>query len=201
MNIGNIEVIIKNGNVALENADCIVVPEFNDCASYGGVGAAISDCGMRHGLNIYHEAVQQNPLTSGQIMITESGLKNIKLAHLATVSAEKAEQFRVVFEAVLRLLAEAEKQRIKTIAMPELGTGIIGYLTQEQSARAIFAAVNQFSLHYPNTAINTVKLVIFRSSTAPAEKVLSSRSFDFKDEIGAKEFNIVEWFEGMGYGW
>ena len=201
MNIGNIEVIIKNGNVALENADCIVVPEFNDCASYGGVGAAISDCGMRHGLNIYHESVQQNPLTSGQIMITESGLKNIKLAHLATVSAEKAEQFRVVFEAVVRLLAEAEKQGIKTIAMPELGTGIIGYLTQEQSARTIFAAVNQFSLHYPNTAINTVKLVIFRSSTAPAEKVLSSRSFDFEDEIGAKEFNIVEWLEGMCYGW
>ncbi len=201
MNIGNIEITIKRGNIAVEKADCIVVPEFNDCASYGGVGASLTDCGMRKGLDIYNEAVEKKPLESGQVMITESGLKNIKLAHVATVNAEKDEQFRVVFEAVLRLLAEAEKQGITTIAIPELGTGIIGSLTQEQSARAIFAAVNQFSLHYPNTAINTVKLVIFRSSTAPAEKVLSSRSFDFKDEIGAKEFNIVEWLEGMGYGW
>ena len=201
MNIGNIEVIIKNGNVALENADCIVVPEFNDCASYGGVGAAISDCGMRHGLNIYHEAVQQNPLTSGQIMITESGLKNIKLAHLATVSAEKAEQFRVVFEAVVRLLAEAEKQGIKTIAMPELGTGIIGYLTQEQSARAIFAAVNEYVLHNSKTNIERLTLVIFRNSTTPAENVLARGKFDYQEEIGAKEFSVTKWFEGMGYGW
>ena len=126
MNIGNIEVIIKNGNIAVENTDCIVVPEFNDCASYGGVGASIANCGMRRGLDIYNAAAQTKPLESGQVMITESGLKDIKLAHLATVNAEKTEQFRVVFEAVLRLLAEAEKQGIKTIAIPELGTGIIG---------------------------------------------------------------------------
>ena len=201
MNIGNIEVIIKNGNVALENADCIVVPEFNDCASYGGVGAAISDCGMRKGLDIYNEAVQKKPLESGQVMITESGLKNVKLAHVATVNAEKDEQFRVVFEAVLRLLAEAEKQGIKTIAMPELGTGIIGNLTQKQSARAIFAAVNQYVLHNSETNIESLTLVIFRSSTTPAEEVLARGRFDYKEEIGAKEFSIVEWFEGMGYGW
>lgn len=201
MNIGNIEITIKRGNIAVEKADCIVVPEFNDCASYGGVGASLTDCGMRKGLDIYNEAVEKKPLESGQIMITESGLKDIKLAHLATVNAEKDEQFRVVFEAVLRLLTEAEKQGIKTIAIPELGTGIIGHLTQEQSARAIFAAVNEYVLHNPKTNIGRLTLVIFRSSTMPAEKVLSSRSFDFKDEIGAKEFNIVEWLEGMGYGW
>ena len=201
MNIGNIEVIIKNGNVALENVDCIVVPEFNDCASYGGVGASIADCGMRRGLDIYNAAAQTKPLESGQVMITESGLKNIKLAHVATVNAEKTEQFRVVFEAVLRLLAEAEKQGITTIAIPELGTGIIGSLTQEQSARAIFAAVNEYVLHNSKTNIERLTLVIFRSSTTPAEEVLTRGRFDYQEEIGAKEFSVSEWFEGMGYGW
>ena len=201
MKIGNIKVTIKRGNIAVEKADCIVVPEFNDCASYGGVGASIADCGMRRGLDIYNAAAQNKPLESGQVMITESGLKNIKLAHVATVNAEKNEQFRVVFEAVVRLLSEAEKQGIKTIAMPELGTGIIGYLTQEQSARAIFAAVNEYVLHNSKTNIERLTLVIFRSSTTPAEEVLARGRFDYKEEIGAKEFNIVEWLEGMGYGW
>ena len=101
MKIWNIEVIIKNGNIAVENADCIVVPEFNDCAFYGGVGASIADCGMRCGLDIYNAAAQTKPLESGQVMITEAGLKNIKLAHVATVNAEKAEQFRVVLKTFL----------------------------------------------------------------------------------------------------
>ena len=197
MNIGSINVIVKNGNIAEEKVDCIVIPEFTDWASYGGVGAAISACGMEKGLALYDTAVQQKPLALGHVMITESGLKNIKLAHVSTVNSQKETQFKVIFDAVLMVLLEAEKQGMKTIAIPELGTGVIGFLTQEQSARAIFCAVNQFSTRYLNSKIEEIRLVIFRNSTVPAETVLSKQSFEFENEIGEKQFNFEAWLEEM----
>lgn len=197
MNIGSISIIVKNGNIAKEKVDCIVVPEFSNCASYGGVGAAISACGMKRGLYLYDTAVQQEPLALGHIMITESGVTNIKLAHISTVNSQKETQFRVIFDAVLRVLAEAEKQGMKTIAIPELGTGVIGFLTQEQSARAIFSAVYQFSKLCPDSKIEEIRLIVFCNSTVPAETVLSQRLFEFKNEIGEKRFDVEAWIGEM----
>lgn len=198
MKIRNVDVIVKNGNIAMENVDCIVVPEFTNSASYGGVGGAIAANGMCSGLDRYEFAVQKKPLKYGEIMITDSGKNNIQLAHVATAGAGKSEQFRVVFEAILRVLQEADKRKFSRIAIPELGTGIIGRLTQDQSARVIFSAIDQFSIRYPDSCVKEVRLVIFRNSTVPAETVLASQSFDFKIETGEKKINLAEWLIGMG---
>ena len=97
----------------------------------------------------------------------------------------------------MQVLTEADNLGIKTIAVPELGTGIIGNLTQTQSAKAIFAAVSQFSQLKPQNTIEEIRLVIYNKPIEPAEKVLSQKTFDFKDEIGEKAFNLTEWLEGM----
>lgn len=193
MKIGKISILVKNGNLATEDVACIVVPEFKDCASYGGVGAAIYACGMSKGLDTYDKAVQQKPLNYGDVLITDSGKDNIKLAHVATAGATKDKQFEAVFKAVVRVLMEADKLNLPTIAVPEIGTGIIGSLTQEQSAKAIFAAVYQFGKLYPNAKVKEVRLVIYRSSILPAEKILSEQSFEYQNEVGEKEFNFAEW--------
>ena len=146
---------------------------------------------------IYDAIVHQEPLVLGRVLITESGLKDIKLAHVSTVNSQKETQFKVIFDAVLTTLLEDEKHGMKTIAIPELGTGIIGFLTQEQSARAIFSAVNQFAIHCPDSNIKEIRLVIFRSSTVPAETVLSKQSFEFENEIGEKQFSFEAWLEEM----
>ena len=39
--IGKINVQVVSGNIATMLVDAIVVPQFTDCASYGGVGGAI----------------------------------------------------------------------------------------------------------------------------------------------------------------
>ncbi len=197
MKIGNINVIVKNGNIAEEKVDCIVIHEFNDSAFFSNIAEDIIDCGMKEGFDLYDAAVQKQPLPLGHVMITESGLKNIKLAHVSTVNSQKETQFKVIFDAILMLLLEAEKQEMRTIAIPQLGVGFLGFLTPEQSASAIFGAVNQFAIHYPDSNIKEIRLVICYSSTVPAETVLSKQSFEFENEIGEKQFSFEAWLEEM----
>ncbi len=197
--INNIKIVVKNGNIAEENTVCIVVPEFKDCASYGGVGYAIEAAGMRAGLEAYDEAASNKPFNYGDVLITESGKAGVKLAHIATAGANHDEQFNAVLKAIFQTLASANALGIKNIAVPEVGTGIIGCLTSEQAAKAIFGAVFQFSKVYPQARIEEVTLVIFRGSTSPAEKVLSEQTYlDLKNEKGEKPFNFGEWLQGMG---
>ena len=201
--IKNIKIDVKNGNVATENVECIVVPEFDSCASYGGVGYAIKVAGMSAGLEAYGKVASDKPFNYGDALITESGKPNVKLAHVATAGANADEQFAVVVKAMFQVLVSANSLGLRTIAVPEIGSGIIGTLTPEQSAKAIFGAIAKFTMLYPETRIEKVTLVIYRGSTAPAEKVLSEQSYIekdgcIKDMRGEKEFNMAEWLHGIG---
>ena len=104
---------------------------------------------------------------------------------------------------MFQVLVSANSLGLKSIAVPEIGTGIIGTLTPEQSAKAIFAAIAKFTTIYPEARIEEVTLVIYRGSTAPAEKVLSEQSYIekngcIKDMRGEKKFNMAEWLKEMG---
>lgn len=197
--INNIKINVKNGNVATEKADCIVVPQFDSCASYGGVGRAIEIAGMAAGLEAYDKAATQKPFKFGDVLITRSGKAGVRLAHIVTAGVCKNEQFKVVLNAIFQMLVLAKDLKIHTIAVPEVGTGIIGHLTPEQSAKAIFGAIYQFSLKYPESGIEEIAFVIYHGSTAEAEEVLSQKSYlDLKDEKGKKDFDMAEWMHEMG---
>lgn len=197
MKIGKINIVVKQGNIASENVDCIVVPEFDSCASYGGVGYAICAAGMEAGLEAYDEEVSKKPLAFGEELITPSGKEGVWLAHVATAGAKADEQFYCVTKAVLQALISANDVGIKTIAVPELGTGIIGTLTPEQSAKAIFLAVENFNaIRNEDTTIQELRFVVYQGSTEPAEKVLAEKTYsEAKPEKGQKEFDICEWLK------
>ena len=199
-NIENIKINVKVGNLAAEMADCLVVPQFSSCASYGGVGRAIALAGMEEGLDIYDQKVKTQPLPFDRIIITDSGKAGVKLAHAATVGAKEDQQFRVVQNAMLRILLQAKRHGIRTIAVPEIGTGIIGCLTPEQSAKAIFSAVHICATMAPEHEVEEVTLVIYGGSTASAEKVLTEKSYINvdKDEVGQKEFDLVKFVTELG---
>jgi O-acetyl-ADP-ribose deacetylase (regulator of RNase III) len=175
--INNIKIDVKNGNLAREKAEFYVVPQFNSCASYGGVGGAIEEAGMVVGLDIYDKVASDKPFNYGDVLITKSGKPGIMLAHVATVGAKPDEQFGVVLRAMFKVLVSANSLGLKSIAVPEIGTGIFGSLTSEQSAKAIFGAIAKFTTIYPEASIEEVTLVIYRGSTSFAEKVLSERSY------------------------
>ena len=193
--IGKINVVIKNGDVTAENVDCIVVPQFRSEASYGGVGRSIYGAGMRRGLELYDDIVNANPLNYGDAVITESGRDGVWLAHVATAGADKDTLFKAVFQAVFNALKVARAKGVKSIAIPELGTGVIGSLTQEQSAKAILGAVVHFTSIFENAGIENITVCVVRGSTAPAEKVLTRISeMDINlFEKGEKEFDFEAW--------
>ncbi|MBQ8482362.1 MAG: macro domain-containing protein [Alphaproteobacteria bacterium] len=196
--IGNIEIEVINGNLAEQAVDCLVVPEFNYCASGGGVGRAIYRAGMSDGMNEYDNKAHTSPLECGDVMFTKSGRLDTLLAHVATVDAQRDEQFMVIFKAVVNTLVKANELGVRTIAVPELGTGIIGCLTQEQAARAIFGAIYKFTELKPENILKSISLVIFGNSTQPAEKVLSDESYKkLRQESGQKKFNMAKWLIGM----
>ena len=197
--IGNINVVVKNGNIAEETADCIIVPEFNTCASYGGVGYAMKVAGMSAGLEEYDKKVHVRPLQLGEMLMTDSGKPGVKLAHVATADAKAENQFSIVEDAIYKTLVAANVQKLQHIAMPELGTGIIGALTQEQSALAIFSAVYKFTTENPNASIKTISLVVYNASIEPALKVLKTKAYvkDSRGQTGKKKFSIADWLFGM----
>lgn len=57
----------------------MLIPEFNSCASYGGVGYAIEVAGMGAGLETYDKVASDKPFNYGDVLITESGRLGIKL--------------------------------------------------------------------------------------------------------------------------
>ena len=200
--IQDITVVVKRGNIANEDVDCIVVPEFNNCASYGGVGGAINAAGMSAGMDIYDKEAQRKKLNLGEAMITESGKDGVKLAHIVTSGARQNEQLGVVNNAVFNTLMSVNGKGVRSIALPEVGTGIIGSLTQEQSAKAMFNAVYKFAQSNPDSDIKEISLVVYRGSTEPAEKILQDKSYiNFSDkEKGEKEFDIGAFAAEMDTG-
>jgi len=197
--INGININIKNGDLTAETADCLVVPEFNSCSSRGGVGAAIEDAGMAEGLDAYDAIVKKQPREFGDAILTPSGRAGVQLAHVVTAGADDNNQFRVVNTAMYKALVAANAHGLKTIALPELGTGIIGSLTQEQSAKAIFNAVYRFSQECPSSSINGVSFVVFRGSTEPAQKVLDSKSYvdSTAPQKGKKPFSLSAFARGL----
>ena len=197
--IGKINVNVKVGDVTAESVDCIVVPQFRSEASYGGVGRSIYGAGMRKGLELYDDIVNANPLNYGDAVITESGREGVWLAHVATAGANEDTLFKAVYEAIFNALKVARAKGVKSIAIPELGTGIIGSLTQEQSAKAMLGGVMHFTSIFQNADIENITICVFRGSTTPAEKVLARISEMDIDlfEKGEKEFDFGAWLEEM----
>lgn len=202
LRLGGIKVRIVRGDVTEQHADCIVVPEFCNCACYRGIGGVCANRGLRAGMEAYDRHVTANPLYFGDAFLTYGGRNNLLLGHVATIGAKKDEQFATVYKAMYNIIRDCNQMpytSCQSIAVPELGIGVTGHLTQEQSARAIIGAVDAFSRVCGATIIKEVILCIYHTSTEPANKVLAEGSYrDFKPEAGQKPFDPVAWIHGMG---
>ena len=198
--IGKITTNVVNGNIAAMGVDAVIIPEFDNCASYGGVGGAMARSGAKLGLDEYNKKVQNSPLAYGDALITPSyGGMSKYLLHVATVGSSKEEAFAVTYKAVYKALQLAEEAHVRTLAVPAIGNGIIGSLTLKQSAKAIFRAVADFSEKMQHH-IAEITMVIYGSpeDAEPAQAVLDSQSYlGAENEIGQKRFDPIEWMEGF----
>jgi O-acetyl-ADP-ribose deacetylase (regulator of RNase III) len=115
---------IELGDIAQADAEAVVNAANNELWMGSGVAGALRRAG---GAVIEQEAVRQGPVAVGESVITSAGhlpaLHVIHAAAMAPGRAASAESVRAATASALRLAAE---QRISSIALPALGTGVGG---------------------------------------------------------------------------
>lgn len=197
--IGNVTVAILEGDITKRKVDAYVIPQFTSCASYGGVGGAIHRAGGTAGLAEFHRRASGTPFSFGDVTETESGGGNAKYhLHAVTVGSDAEREFRVVHTAIVRAIGIAAVNGLQSIAVPALGTGIIGHLTPEQSARAILSAIAALAVNQVPSAVPAmrVEVVIFndqRACQSFCDALASDDYLSASEESGHKEFDIEEW--------
>jgi O-acetyl-ADP-ribose deacetylase len=194
--IGDISVRIILGDITSIEVDAYVVPHFQSAASYGGVGGAVARAGGKTGIDEFDLYVgKQGTLDFGTVHITESGGGNSNyLINVVSVGSGFENEFRVVAETVYNALVEAQKTGIKSIAAPALGTGIIGALTSEQSAKAMLMGVDRFVNE--GGKMDNFSIVIYgdRNAYSSFSEVLKRKTYLLsKEEAGKKGFDPDKW--------
>lgn len=197
--IGNNRVAVALGDMTQLQADAFVVPQFTSASSFGGVGGAVARAGGTHGLEEYQRFIDsQGEQKFGTVLLTESGGGNAKHhLHVASVGSPKDDEFNTVQTGFYNALKTAEANGIKSVVAPAMGTGIIGQLESDQSARAMMSAVDQFTKEGGKM---DVSFVIYGDKAAyqAFTDSLDSKKYETADrETGKKEFNLGEWVVGM----
>lgn len=195
--IGKIDVEIVSAKIHCMNVDVVVVPEFQGCASYGGVGRAVAQTAAQ-GMHEYDTYAKAQPFSLGSATLTPAGSVFCRyLAHVVTVGCSREDSFKCIKTAVEKALGLADLKGAKSIAIPaEFSTGIISSRKLTQSAKAVFGAVAEFASLAQN--ISQVKFVIYRGDTQPAEDVLMNESYlTDAPEVGEKEFNLGRWIDEL----
>lgn len=190
-----IEKKVISGNIVKIDVEAIMVPQFESGASFGGVGGSIIRSGAAAGMEEFNKEAKQNYFNYGEAMLTESGGGNAKyLLHLVTIGSDN--EFEAVQRAVFEALKLAAEKGIHTIAVPLVGSGIIGTLTPTQSAKAIFSAVALFE--EMATTVESVTLVLYNEAIEPVQQVLDDQSYlNVAIEKGQKVFSKIAWFEAF----
>ena len=198
-NIGNVTVNVALGDMTAIKADAFVVPEFQTCVSEGGVGGAIWSKGAGKGMEAYERHIKKHGKQEfGSVVVTDAGGGNSsKLLHAVTVGSGAENEFTTIQTSVYNALKTAQEQGMQSVVIPQMGTGIIGSLTSEQSAGAIMAGINRFNA---DGGKMDVSVVIYGSQKAYNTFTNSLQNHSYENatpETGAKEFNIAEFAQEM----
>ena len=195
----DVTVTVAGGDMTQIKADAFFVPEFSSCASEGGVGAAIARGGAEEGLNEYDKFIEKNgELDFGKVILTKSGGGNSEwLLHGVTAGADADNQFEVAQNATYNALKSAQDFGLKSVVIPAIGTGIIGHLTNTESAQAILAGINKFAQEGGKMDVSVVVYSVGQGYRDFAG-VLNSKSYEnATSTVGTKEFDMADFSREM----
>lgn len=174
----NGRVVVKMGDITIEDVDAIVNAANGSLMGGGGVDGAIHRAG---GPDILKECKEirraryPDGLPTGQAVITTAGKMGAKHV-IHTVGPVygrggkgKAEQLGACYHNSLKLAVE---NGLKTIAFPAISTGIYGYPLDE-AAQVSSSAIEKFLKS--ESSVQEVRLVFF--SRGDAESFLQNHSF------------------------
>ncbi len=143
--IGDTTVNLTVGDMTAIPASAYVLPEFNDSASDSGVGGAIIRKFGRTALNDYIHLLQtRGPQQYGDAHVTP--IQDGKyIIHVVSADSGRDKEFKTIQDSVYHALQQAQEKGCESIVMPTLGTGALGDLTDEQSAKAMLSGIKKFA--------------------------------------------------------
>lgn len=190
--IGNINVSITGADIATMTTDAIVVPEFQHCALHSGIGKSITKTYPK-GMRMYDVYAKATGFSLGSVFATQTGSATCKhLFHAVILGCCREDLFACVKTSLEKALFMADKKGDRTIAIPPLGTGLTGFLSIEQSAKVVFAAVADFEPFSEN--IIRIKFAVPASATRQVETILQNQSYlNCEQEFADKGFKLGEW--------
>jgi O-acetyl-ADP-ribose deacetylase len=127
-----------NGDICDLEVDAIVNPANLSLWMSTGVGGEIKRAG---GDSIEFAAVRQAPVPLGEAVVTPAGTLAARVViHAVSLDRDRRTSAEVIDRAVRSAMARARELRIRSIALPAMGTGVGGFPLDE-AARVTVAAV------------------------------------------------------------
>jgi O-acetyl-ADP-ribose deacetylase (regulator of RNase III) len=149
-------VAIVQGDIAQADTEAIVNAANNELWMGSGVAGAIKRAG---GAIIEREAVAQGPISVGGSVMTSAGdLRALHVIHAAAMSPGRPANAESVRAATASALKLAGEQKLESISLPALGTGV-GGLSISECARCMFEATRDhcFTHEFPGE----IRFVLF----------------------------------------
>ena len=141
--VDNIDVEVVEGDITEESVDAIVNPANSLMIMGGGVALAIKRKG---GEVIEREAMSKAPVPVGSAISTSAGRLKVKYVIHAPTMERPAMKISIdnVYKATRAALVEAENLKLKSIAIPGMGTGV-GGISYRDSMKAMFKAIKDLN--------------------------------------------------------
>jgi len=136
-------VIVRKGDLTLQEVDAIVNPANSYGWMGGGVAYAIKKAGGRV---IEEEAVGKAPIPVGSAVESTAGKLSCRYVIHAPTMTEPAERIGAgnVRKATLAALRRASELNLKSVAFPGMGCGV-GGLTKSEAAGNMVKSILEFS--------------------------------------------------------
>ena len=157
-----LQLSICYGSIVYEEVDAIVNPTNEDLKHVSGIGKSIVVGG---GAIIQYESneyVQQNgKVATGTCVCLGAGeLPSKKIIHTVWPEYhEESKEEQIIYDTVMQCLQCADMKRLKSVALPAIGTGIFG-VSEEVCATASLRAVYDYCQSIVISNISAVKFVL-----------------------------------------
>lgn len=161
LTVGKINVRIVKGLISEEQTDVIVNSSNKNLdLSKGRASKALLEAASK---SLQSECNSKYPsgIDYGDVAVTGPGdLDCKKVFHGALPKWEGPKQEKVLKEFVINILEECTKRKMKSLAMPALGTGYLSY-PADKTAAIVFGCIDEFDGDNDDTSLKDIKIVVF----------------------------------------
>uniref|UniRef100_W5KZS5 Poly(ADP-ribose) polymerase family member 9 n=1 Tax=Astyanax mexicanus TaxID=7994 RepID=W5KZS5_ASTMX len=173
LELGNVTLFLKEGEIQKETTDVIVNPIGSDLdLSLGYVSRAILE---KAGKGIQDEVIRKKPwnVTNGTVIETKGhNLKSHAVFH--TICDVQQSKTQILHNVITQCLRKTEGYSFSSISFPAIGTGKLGRSKEEVSQKMIHAVV-EFADKYKGKKME-VYFVIYPTDTEKFQSEVSKRS-------------------------